>query len=171
MDNYNPLLETVKDFLVKIIDSGYFIFERYIPIKTYRYAVCGGGNLVLETVLYYICFHLVLDKQNLDLGFIVVNSHIAALFFVDPIAVCVGFLLNRFIVFPDSNLPWKTQFLRYLLTGFLTLTISYISMKFLVEVLLFYPTPSRLFTIFITVLLSYIMQTTYSFAIQRIKAE
>lgn len=156
----------MKDFLLKIIDSGYFLFKKIVPLKMYRYAVCGGSNLVLDTFLYFICFHYIFDKENLDLFFVVLSPHIASLFFVFPITFCVGFLLNRFIVFPDSQLPVKTQFIRYLFVGGIALLISYCSMKLLVDVFLFYPTPSRFLTIIITVLFSFIMQNKFSFKAQ-----
>lgn len=157
----------MKDFLLKIIDSGHFIFKKFIPLKTYRYAVCGGGNLVLDTVLYFVCFHFIIHKENIDLIIVVLSPHIASLFFVFPITFINGFLLNRFILFPDSELSMSTQFSRYLSVGFIALLISYLSMKLLVDVFLFFPTPSRLFTIVITVLFSYIMQNKFSFKVQK----
>lgn len=155
----------MKNVLLKLIDSFYFMFKRFIPLKTYRYAVCGGSNLVLDTVLYFVVFQFLVSKQNIDLGVVVLSPHIASLFFVFPITFCVGFLLNRYIVFSDSKLPMKTQFLRYLGVGVLALLISYTSMKLLVDVLLFYPTPSRLVTIVITVLISYVLQNKFSFKV------
>lgn len=157
----------MKDFLLKIIDSGYFIFKKFIPLKTYRYAVCGGGNLILDTVLYFVCFHFIIHKENIDLIIVVLSPHIASLFFVFPITFINGFLLNRFIVFSDSKLSMRTQFSRYLTVGVIALLISYFSMKILVDVFLFFPTPSRLFTIVITVIFSYIMQNIFSFKVQK----
>ncbi len=154
------------DILLKIIDSGYFIFKKIIPLKTYRYAVCGGSNLVLDTILYFICFHFIIGKQNLDLSIVVLSPHIASLFVVFPITFCIGFLLNRFIVFSESELSIGTQFVRYLTVGVTGLLISYLSMKLFVDCLLFYPTPSRLLTIVIAVLFSYFMQNRYSFKVQ-----
>ena len=155
----------MKNIIIKLIDSGYFIFKPFLPIKTFRYAVCGGSNLVLDTCLYFVCYHFIFDKQNLDLFFVVLSPHIASLFFVFPITFINGFLLNRFIVFSESNLPMKIQFFRYLTAGAITLLISYLSLKLLVDVLLFYPTPSRFLTIIITVLFSYILQNKFSFKI------
>ena len=155
----------MRNFLFKIIDSGYFIFKKFIPLKTYRYAICGGSNLVLDTVLYFICFHFIFYKQNLDLQIVILSPHIASLFFVFPITFLIGFLLNRFIVFPESKLPMKTQFLRYFTVGMTALLISYGSMKLLVDVLHIYPSPSRLITIVISVLFSYLMQSKFSFKV------
>jgi putative flippase GtrA len=153
-------------FLLKIIDCGYFICKKFVPLKTYRYAVCGGGNLVLDTVLYFLCFHFVLQKQNLDLSVVVLSAHIASLFLVFPITFCIGFMLNRFIVFPESNLPIQTQFWRYFVAGMITLLISYLSLKLFVDVFGIYPTPSRILTTVISVLFSYMMQTKFSFKVQ-----
>jgi putative flippase GtrA len=156
----------MEDFLLKIIDSGYLLFKKLIPLKTYRYAVCGGSNLILDTILYFICFHFIIGKQNLDLRIVVLSPHIASLFVVFPITFCTGFLLNRYIVFSESQLPIKTQFLRYFTVGITALLISYLSMKLMVDILLFFPTPSRLLTIVITVLFSYMMQNKFSFRIE-----
>ncbi len=138
-----------------------------MPLKTYRYAVCGGGNLVLDTILYYICFHYVFAKQDVDLSLVVLSPHIASLFFVFPITFVVGFLLNRFIVFPESNIPAWTQLSRYLGVGLIALLISYVTMKFLVDGLGFYPTPSKVLSIGVTIIFSYLMQSKFSFKVDK----
>jgi len=156
----------MRRILLKIIDSAYFLFKPVLPLKTYRYVVCGGGNLVLDTILYFLCFHFVVRKENIDLIIVVLSPHIASLFFVFPITFLNGFFLNRLIVFSDSNLSMKTQFIRYLSIGAIGFLVTYLSMKLLVDVFLFFPTPSRLATIVITVLFSYIMQNKFSFKVQ-----
>lgn len=145
------------------IDSFYFIFKRFIPLKTYRYAICGGGNMLFDLVLYFIFFHFVLRKQEIDLFFIVLSPHIASLFFVFPITFITGFLLNKFITFQDSNLSGKTQFIRYLLVAIGAIVLSYICMKILVDFMGFYPTLSRLLTMVISVIYSYLLQSRFSF--------
>lgn len=156
----------MQDFLIWLIDRFYFLFRRVMPIKTYRYAVCGGSNLVLDTVLYFIFFHFVFAKENLDLYFVVLSPHIASLFVVFPITFLTGFLLNKYIAFPDSRLPGHIQFFRYLMVGIGALLLSYLCMKLLVDLLGIFPTPARLMTIFITVLYGYILQTTFSFRVE-----
>lgn len=151
--------------LTKIIDSFYFIFKRFMPLRTYRYAVCGGTNVVFDTALYFIFFHYIFQKQNVDLGFVVLRSHIASLFFVFPITFVTGFLLNKYIAFSDSNLRTSTQFFRYMIVGFGAILLSYLTMKLLVDVLAFYPTPSRVIAIFVTVFYSYILQNKFSFRV------
>ena len=157
----------MKLVLLKIIDSCYFLFERFLPLKTYRYAVCGGGNMVLDTLLYFLTFHFVFRKDNFDMIILVLSPHIASLFMVFPITFLIGFMLNRYIVFKESNLPMKTQLIRYFSVGIVSLLISYLLMKCFVDILLFYPTPSRIATTIISIIFSSIMQNTFSFKVVR----
>src|SRR5690554_7532268 len=91
--------------MFKVIDSLYFVFRRFMPLKTYRYAVCGGANLAFDIFLYFIFYNFIFAKQNVDLYFVVLSPHIASLFFVFPITFTTGFLLQKFITFEKSNLP------------------------------------------------------------------
>jgi putative flippase GtrA len=134
-----------------------------MPLKTYRYAVCGGGNLMLDMVLFIVCFHFIVQKQNVDLGIVVLSGYIASLFFVFPITLVTGFLLNKYITFQLSEIPGWTQFFRYLSVAIGALFISYLCMKFFVYILGFYPTPSRVLTIGISVVYSYLLQSKFSF--------
>ena len=152
--------------LITIIDNFYFLFKRFLPLKTYRYAVCGGSNVVLDMCLYFLCYNFVLAKHNVDLQLVVLSPHIASLFFVFPITFTTGFALNKYITFQDSNLPGKVQLVRYLLVGLSGFVISYFCMKLLVDGLQFYPTPSRFITIIIAVIYSYILQNKFSFKVK-----
>lgn len=157
----------MQNFVIKIIDFFYFMFAWLMPIKTYRYAVCGGSNLIFDTLLYFFIYNFIIAKKYFDLGFVVLSPHIATLFVVFPITFLTGFLLQKYVTFQDSNLPGRVQFFRYFVVGVGALMISYISMKLLVEILHFYPTPSRLLTIIITVIYGYILQTNYSFKVSK----
>lgn len=152
--------------LMRFIDFFYFPFLRFLPRDTYRYAVCGGANLVFDLFLYFIFYNFIFAKQNVDLGIVVLSPHIASLFFVFPITFTTGFLLNRYITFPDSNLSWNVQVFRYFIVGMGALLLSYILMKLLVDWMGFYPTPSRLITIIFGVVYSYLLQKKFSFSVK-----
>lgn len=149
--------------ITKIVDIFYFPFLQFIPLDFYRYAVCGGFNLVFDLFLYFVFYHFIFAKQNVDLFFVVLSPHIASLFVVFPITFTTGFLLNRYITFSGSNLPWRTQFFRYLLVGLGALLLSYLLMKLFVDYWSFYPTPSRLLIVVIAVLYSFISQKKFTF--------
>lgn len=152
--------------LTKIIDFFYFPFLRFLPLDTYRYGVCGGANLVFDLFLYFVFYNFIFVKQNVDLGIVVLSPHIASLFFVFPITFTTGFLLNRYITFPESDLSWKVQIFRYFMVGMGALLLSYLLMKLLVDFLGFFPTPSRLVTIIVGVIYSYLLQKKFSFRVK-----
>ena len=87
----------MKHNIIKLIDALHFIINKKIPIKTFRYGICGGSNLAFDTTLYFICFHYILNKKNINIIIFTLSPHIASLFFVFPITLTTGFLLNKFI--------------------------------------------------------------------------
>ncbi|WP_366142014.1 GtrA family protein [uncultured Aquimarina sp.] len=153
--------------IIGIIDSFYFLFQRFIPLKTYRYGICGGSNLILDTLLYFVFYNFIFSKQNVDMTFFVLSPHIASLFFVFPITFLTGFMLSKYITFQNSTLSARVQFFRYFIVGIGAILLSYCAMKFLVDFLKLYPTPSRLITIFITVIYSYTLQNIFSFRVRK----
>ncbi|NLR93674.1 MULTISPECIES: GtrA family protein [Flammeovirga] len=155
----------MREKFIQLIDLFYFIFKPFMPLKTYRYAVCGGGNLVLDIVLYFLVFHYGVDEHNLDLEFVTVSPHIAALFIVYPITLTTGFLLQKYITFQDSDLRGRVQFFRYFQISVGAIIINYFLMKLFVDVCGFYPTPSKMLTIAVSVVYSYISQNLYSFKV------
>lgn len=155
----------IQSFLISIIDKFYFIFSSFMPLKTYRYAVCGGSNLVLDSVLYFLFYNFVLEKANLDLFIVVLSPHIAALFMVFPIAFLTGFALSKYITFQGSNLKSGVQMYRYLLVGLGGIVLSYACMKLFVDGMEIYPTPSRILTIIVVVIYSYTLQSRFTFKV------
>ena len=152
--------------ITRLIDTFYFLFKGLMPLKTYRYAACGGGNMALDLVLYFICYNFIVAKQNIDLGFVVLSPHIASLFFVFPITFLTGFYLSKYITFTESNIETKTQFSRYFMVSMGAIVIGYGLMKLFVDHLGFYPTPSKLLTIIIAVCYSYLLQNHFTFKVR-----
>lgn len=152
--------------ITRCIDLFYPLFKGWMPLKTYRYAACGGGNMALDLVLYFICHNFVVAKQNVDLGFVVLSPHIASLFFVYPITFLTGFWLSKYVTFTESNIQTWTQFLRYFMVSLGAIVIGYLLMKLFVDVMGIYPTPSKLLTIVIAVCYSYLLQNYYTFKVE-----
>ncbi|MEG2240799.1 MAG: GtrA family protein, partial [Alistipes sp.] len=62
------------ELLIRIIDLFYLRPVRAImPRQTFRYAVCGGVNMVLSWVGYFVAYNYVMDKEFTDLGFVVIS--------------------------------------------------------------------------------------------------
>jgi len=134
-----------------------------MPVRTFRYAVCGGGNMLVDIIIYYISYNFILYKQNLDLGFITFKPHIAALWMAFVVTFPLGFLLSKYIVFDKSQLRGRIQLFRYLLIVGVNLILNYAFLKTLVEYLNFYPTIARIFTTCIIVTFSFLSQKHFTF--------
>ena len=153
----------MRNLLISAIDAFYFLFKRFMPLKTYRYMVCGGGNLMFDIFLYFVFYNFIIAKKNVDLNIVVLSPHIAALFIVFPITFFTGFALNKYITFQDSDLKGKVQLYRYLLVALGAIVLNYVLMKVFVDLCSFYPTPSKILVTIISVLYSYTFQNKYSF--------
>ncbi len=102
-------------------------------------------------------------KDDIDLGFIVISPHIAAFLAVFPVTFLTGYWLNNYIVFQGSPMKHRTKMTRYLLVVFVSIFINYIGLKFFVDHLHFYPTPSKFLITVICTLISYLSQRHFTF--------
>jgi len=134
-----------------------------MPVRTFRYAACGGGNMMLDILIYYISYNFILHKQNLDLGFMAFKPHIAALWMAFVVSFPVGFLLSKYVVFDNSQLRGRVQLFRYLLIVAVNLVLNYVFLKAMVEYMSFYPTVARIFTTCIIVTFSFLSQKHFTF--------
>ncbi|MDL2256251.1 GtrA family protein [Parabacteroides sp. OttesenSCG-928-K15] len=154
----------MKVFIEKIICWFYFpVFRKFISYDTFKYAVCGGTNMMFDLLLYFLLYNFIYVKQNLDLGFVVISPHIAAFLTVFPITYLTGFWLNNFVVFKGSPMKNYTKMSRYLLVVCTSLLINYWGLKLFVEHLHFYPTPSKFLVTVIATLVSYVCQRYFTF--------
>lgn len=125
--------------------------------------VCGGANLAFDLALFSFLYNFVFDKQNIDLGFIVISSYIAAFLVVFPITFLSGYWLMNNIVFHGSTLRGRTKLSRYFLTVCINIGINYFGLKLFVECFHLYPTPSKFLITVICTLFSYVSQRYFTF--------
>lgn len=158
--------------LTKVIDFFYPPFRKVMSLELFRYGACGGLNLVLEWVLYYVFYHFVFKGQIFDLGYILFKRHIAILAFTPhiaafvfkfPITFLTGFWMARHISFSGSTLKGRTQIIRYFLVTVGNILINYFGLKLFVEVWHIWPTVSYIIISIICVTFSYLTNKFYSF--------
>lgn len=181
-------MNRLAQIITKIIDFFYPPFRRFMSEQLFRYAACGGGNLVLDWVLYFLVYNFVIGhelvyislpfREGMGVGSLCLTPHIATLCIVFPITLLTGFWLQKFVTFQTPNkgetpnLQTKTQsqtpkqLSRYILIVFINLAINYFGLKICVEILGWYPTPSKMFITLITVAVSYLGQKYFTFAKQ-----
>ena len=146
-----------------VIDFFYPPFRKFMSLQFFRYGITGSANLVFDWVLYFLIYNFVLRKKMLELGFVTLSSHIAALAIKVPIVLLSGFLLQKYVTFSSSGLNGRVQLFRYSIVFFANLCISYFGMKLLVEEFNLYPSPSNILISILTVFISYFSQKLYTF--------
>ncbi len=162
--------------ITKIIDFFYRPFRRWISPQLFRYAACGGGNMVLDWVLYFVIYNFVIGHELVYLSVpfgagpgadLCLTPHIATLCIVFPITLLTGFWLQKYVTFTRSTAHGGRQLMRYILIVMLNLLINYVGLKLCVEIWGWYPTPSKMAITLITVVISYLGQKYYTFRISK----
>lgn len=138
-----------------------------MPLQTYHYAACGGGNTALGIVIYYIAYNFILAKQLVHIGPLTISPHIMALFISTAITLPIGFYLSFFVVFKGSYLKRRVQAFRYFLVWMGCLLLNYVLLKLFVDVWHWYPTLAQIANTVIVVLFSYFSQRHFSFRIRK----
>ena len=147
----------------RIIDFFYPPFRKFMTLQFFRYGITGSVNLVFDWVLYFLIYNFVLRKKMLELVFVTLSSHIAALAIKVPIVLLSGFFLQKYVTFSSSSLTGRVQLFRYSIVFFANLCISYFGMKLLVDGFNIYPSPSNIIISIVTVFISYFSQKLYTF--------
>lgn len=154
----------VAQLLIRVIDLLYIPQIRKIVSRDiFGYGICGGANMVLDTLWYFVLYHYVVCEQFVDLGIVVMSPHIATLCLVFPITFFTGFWLNRHVAFRVTHMRSRRQLLRYALSVVGSIVINYVCMKLFVESFHLWPTPSKMLTTVITVVYSYLAARYFTF--------
>ena len=131
-------------------------FTGILSKQMFRYAACGGGNMLLDLVWYFIVYHYVVAERFVDLGFVVMSPHVASLVVVFPITFLTGFWLNRNVAFCATEVGSGRQLLKYALSVVGSILLNYICIKLFVEVYNIWPTPAKGLTTAVCVIYSYL---------------
>jgi putative flippase GtrA len=160
------LHNALRQIILSAIDFFYKPFEKFLSLQTFRYAACGGANTLFDICLFSMSYNLIFKKHNLEISQLTLSPHIASLFFAFCFSQPSGFYLNRYVVFREAGLRRRTQLIRYLSVALICVVFNYIFMKFFVDYLGWYPTPSKIFTTFLVIIFSYTSQTYYLFRLK-----
>lgn len=155
---------SVANCISRLIDKLYVKpFAKIFSPQIFRYAACGGANMVLDVVWYFLVYHYLVAKQFVVVGDVVISPHVATLFVVFPITFLTGFWLNRNVVFCAVHYSGWRQIVRYALSVVGSLLLNYLCIKFFVEVCGVWPTPAKALTTAVTVSYSYVAGRYFTF--------
>lgn len=158
----------IQQQIKSLIEFFYPPFNRLMPINTFRYAVCGCINVLLDVGLFYIFYNFVFQKQNIEIGSFVFKPHIAAFLGSFFITFPIGFFLSKYVVWSTSNVKGHIQLFRYFVMIMMNFLLNYVFLKLFVEYFHIYPTISKIMTTGIVVIFSYLTQKHYAFKVRHL---
>lgn len=138
-----------------------------MPIQTFRYAACGGSNVVLANVVYAIVYHFASKQTAISFGFYAFKPYRFSLFISSSISFCVGFLLNKYVVFTKSNLKGHIQLFRYFLAFLFSFFLNNILLTVFIEYCHMKAVISQMIATVIIILVSYLVQNHFTFRVKK----
>ena len=154
----------IQQLLIRLVDWLYITpFKRLVSRDIFAYCLCGGANMALDTLWYFVIYHYIVAERFIDLGVVVVSPHIASLIVVFPITFFTGFWLNRNIAFRATEYKTRGQLIRYALSVLGSIALNYLCMKLFVEHLYIWPTPSKMLTTAVSVVYSFLAAKYFTF--------
>ncbi len=157
----------MRNLALKFIDYFYPPFRKWVNLSTFRYIISGGITVSTGIIAYFIIYNFVLKKQDIEIGEYLITAPIAALFIESFVTFSIGFLLNKYLVFTQSNLKGRIQLFRYATVFGTNILLNYALMKILVEGFHFYPTIAKACITFWLALFSYFSQKYFSFKVRK----
>ena len=159
----------IRDKILDSIDFFHPPFRKIMPIKTFRYAACGGANVVFGNVIVFTAiYHLVKIHDVVNVGFFPFKPYNFALTISSIFTFCVGFILNKYVVFTTSNLKGSVQLFRYFLAFLFSYSLNYLLLnKVFIEGLHLNPVLSQGITVVIVTAVSYLTQMHFTFKVKK----
>lgn len=150
----------------RLVDFFYPPFRRWVPQQVFRYAVCGGANVLWDWVLFFLLVNYVFHQQVVRVGGWAFEAHTAALAVSFPVSTLTGFLLQKYVTFTASDLHGRVQLARYLMVVAFNLLLNYAGLKLFIEVCGFWDTPSKMLVTCLCTLVSYLCQKHFTFRVR-----
>ena len=153
----------MKHRITNLIEFFYPPFRKIMPVETFRYAACGGGNMVMGLLLFFLLHRYVFNHGYEQLAGFAFESYNVSLFFTSCITFAIGFLMNKYVVFTTSYLRGRIQLLRYFISFSFNFITNYFLLKFFVKWLHMDAFVSQVISTLIVVLTSYATQKYFTF--------
>lgn len=153
----------MRKLLNGIIEFFYFPFLRFIPLQTFKYAVCGGTTVTIDFVVYWVLHYLVFQEKSVNILNYTFTSHDTAATISFLCSFPVGFVLNKFIVFTESDLRGRVQLIRYGLIVIGSFALSLLFLKTFIEIFGWNATLSKILSTALVIIYSYFSQQYFSF--------
>ncbi|UKJ06057.1 GtrA family protein [Solitalea lacus] len=140
--------------------------KKLLENNVFRFLISGGTSTAVDIVVYFIVFNFILYKQPVEFLGSIVSGHTAALCISFSAGFITNFFISKYFVFSNSNLQTRIQLFRYLIVASVNFGANYFLLKFFVEFLNWYPTPSRALAAMIVAVMSFLLGKYFAFKVK-----
>ncbi len=159
----------ISKVVLNVVDAFYPLFRKFMPLQTFRYAACGGGNVVLDIAIFTYCYNYVFYKHNVYIGNFVFKPFTISFFIAFCISFPTGFYLSRYVVWQQTQTKKRVQAFKYLLVVAACIALNYFLLNLFILEFHWWPTFSRIIAAVFVILFSYLTQRDFSFRAPRNK--
>lgn len=153
----------IRKAILAIVDAFYPLFRKFMPLQTFRYAACGGGNMILDVAVFTYINNYIFHQQVVYIGPFAFKSFVVSFVISFCLTFPIGFYLSRYVVWQQTDAKKRIQIFRYLIVVAACVGLNYILLNFFTLELKWWPLPSKLITTVVVVLFSYLTQRNFSF--------
>ncbi|MFZ9942922.1 MAG: GtrA family protein [Bacteroidia bacterium] len=140
------------------------LLQSLLANKVVRYFFSAGTATVVDVGVYFTTYNYVLRKTDIPfIGPLVLTAPMLSLVISYSCGLFTNFFITRALVFSESELRGRQQLFRFIQVALGVLFMNYLFMKFLVQVLEWYPTVSRIISALSIGVMSYLFHKHYSF--------
>jgi putative flippase GtrA len=157
------MIDKIVIFIHGFIDFCYPPFRRIFPLQTFRYAACGGGNTLLDIMIFYGCHEYLFNREMVELNVVTLTPHIAAFIVALSVTFPIGFFMSRYVVFENTEGRKREQLPKYMIVVAGAILLNYFFLKVFIETMSFSAIIAKLLTTVIVVAFSYYSQKYFTF--------
>ncbi|RCH55219.1 GtrA family protein [Mucilaginibacter hurinus] len=133
--------------------------------RIFRFLLSAGAGFFVDVSSFYVCFNYIFTKRQYPIIGINVGNHTLSLTVSFSLGVIVNFLITRYIVFSESKLSPRTQFLRFASIAVVGLFASMLIMDLFVKPLNVYAPLARILTALSLFFASYFIHKVFTFGL------
>ena len=132
------------------------------------YLFSGGTSTVVDYGIFYIFYNFIFMQQPINIGF-TLTAHTASLLIGSLCGMVVNFIIQRYIVFPESreSMRKRVQFARYIPVSALVISANYLVLKLLVEALLMNANIARALSAALVAIGSFFLNKYFTFRVRK----
>jgi len=157
------MIEKIVIYIHAFIDFFYPPFKLIFPLQTFRYAACGGGNTLLDILIFYGSYEYLFNHNLVSLHYITLTPHIAAFLIALSFTFPLGFFMSRYVVFENREGRKRDQLPKYMVVVVGAILLNYFFLKLFIETMTLSAITAKLFTTCIVVAFSYYSQKYFTF--------